>query len=150
MVKGQVATEFFLYAGVFLIIVIATFSIVSSLQANEIQFRESLLAKEVGYSFTDIINLAITSGEGFHYNMTFKKTLLSKQYEIFFDDTHGRLFFTWLGTYGNITNFYSIASYNYKFEGCIDPVKKTVKSNNCQNILSFYNNGSTLFVNQPS
>ncbi len=148
MVKAQVATEFFLYAGVFLIIVIATFAVVSSLQVNEISFRESILSKEVGDSFSDAVALSVRSGEGFRFNMTFKKTLISKRYEVLFDTTNGGLYFTWKGTYSNITNFYPIPIYNYNFVGCASPSKKII-SDNCKNVLSFYNNGSTLFVNQP-
>lgn len=146
--KGQVATEFFLYAGVFLLVIIFSFAIVSSVQGSEIQFRESILSKEAGNSFADTVNLAIRSGEGFHYNLTFRKTLLSRQYEVFFDDANGRLFFIWPGTYGNITNFYTIATYDYRFSGCASG--KTITSSRCKNILALYNNGSTLFVEQPA
>ena len=147
--KAQVATEFFLYAGVFLIIVIFTFGIVSSLQVSEINLRESILSKEVGDSFSDAIVLAVRSGDGFRFNMTFKKTLISKPYEVLFDDANGGMYFTWQGTYGNITNFYPIPLYAYQFTGCTSPSKKII-SNNCKNVLSLYNNGSKLFVNQPS
>jgi len=148
MSNGQVASEFFLYAGVFLLVVIATLSIVSSLQANEISFRESILSREVGDSFADAVVLSVRSGEGFRFNMTFKKTLISKPYEVLFDTTNGGLYFTWKGTYGNITNFYPIPIYNYNFVGCVSPSKKIISSN-CKNVISFYNNGTTLLVNQP-
>lgn len=149
--RAQVASEFFLYAGIFLLVVIFTFSIVSSMQVNEIQFRESILSQEVGDSFADAINLAIRSGEGFSYNMTFKKAVLSKPYEVYFDNAHGRLLFTWPGTYGNITNFYTIATYDYRFFGCIpSPSGNKLVSNACKNVLSLYNNGSTLFIKQLS
>ncbi len=147
--KGQVATEFFLYAGVFLIVVIATYTIVSSMQANEIQYREAFFAREIGQTFSDAVNLAVRSGPGFRYNITLAKTFLGKSYDILFDDQHGRIFFDWTGTYGQSSNFYFIATYDYKYSGCIKSKKLISDAGGCQNILSMYNNGSTLFVEQP-
>ena len=149
LTKAQVATEFFLYAGVFLLIVILTFGLVSFMQESEIQFRESIVAKEVGETFSDAISLAIRSGQGFRYNMTFKKTLLSRNYEVIFDDANGRIFFNWMGTYGEISNLYYIPSYDFRYLSCMSPEKK-LKSDDCKNTLSLYNNGSTLFVEQPA
>ncbi len=158
--KGQVATEFFIYAGVFLIVLIATFGIVSYLQTQEITYREAQLSYEVGSSFAESVNLAIQSGRGFHTNMTFKRTLNGRPYQIEFQPQFNRLFFTITGTYGGITHVYSIIPYDYQFdmlEGgtCIQNdvtyAVYTMPSNagGCRNRLVFYNNGTTLFIDNP-
>ena len=146
--KAQVAAEFFLYAGVFILVIITTFSVVSFLQSSEIQFREATLAKEIGTSFAESVNLAVSSGEGFRYNFTFKVQLFSKPYEIVFDKKNNRMFFNWEGTYGNATNVYPIIAYNYQYVGCASG--GVIISKRCKNMLLLYNDGNTLFIEQPS
>lgn len=146
--KAQVAAEFFLYAGVFILVIITTFSVVSFLQSSEIQFREATLAKEVGTSFAESVNLAVSSGEGFRYNFTFKVQLFSRPYEIVFDKKNNRMFFNWEGTYGNATNVYPIIAYNYQYAGCAS--NGVLVSKRCKNMLLLYNDGNTLFIEQPS
>lgn len=153
MKKGQVATEFILYAGVFLIILIATFGIVSYLQANEIVYQESQLTYEVGAGFAESVNLAIQSGRGFHTNMTFKRTIDGRPYQVEFQPQFARLLFTISSTYGEITHVYPIAPYDYQFSGCIQSgiVQSSQQSGQptCRNRLLFYNNGTTLFIDHP-
>lgn len=158
MHKGQVATEFFIYAGVFLIVVIIAFSATAFIQTQEIQSRESVLAYETGAGFADAINLAVRSGRGFHTNLTFRTRLEGRPYQVLIDPRNGRIIFDWQGTYGQISSLYPIATYDYRYEevnvpagtvGCISDVDRTLVSDRCKNKLVLFNNGSTLFIEQP-
>ncbi len=161
MVRGQVATEFFIYASVFLIVLIVAFSVTAFIQAQEVQRREGILAQETGAGFADAANLAVRSGRGFHANMTFRVNLEGRPYTVEFQPQNGRLLFNWQGTYGPITIAYPLATYNYQFDepppaspGCIEgdgvlASDKAIGGVRCSNRLVFYNDGTTVYVEQP-
>lgn len=148
--KGQVATEFFLYASVFILIVIAAFVSLSYIQTTEIPTREATLAKEVGEDFANAINLAVGAGKGFRYDYSFSKTIIGKKYIIIFDETNSRLAITWQGTYNNFTYAYPLASYDYEFDGCINDGDKKLVSDECKNKIRLFNDGEKLVIIQEA
>lgn len=124
--KGQVATEFFLYSSVFLIIVIATASILYFTQSSEISALEYTVAREVGEKFADSINLVVKGGSGFEYDLLFPKTILGKDYAISFSPSGNFLTLDWAGTsrnsnssFGNSSSLYPIIPSKYFYSGCI-------------------------------
>lgn len=153
--KGQVAIEFFLYTGIFMLITIAGYFVVDFVQSGEIAREEYSHAKELGGGFMDAINLAAVAGDGFSYNFTFPKTSLGKPYIIQFDPKHSQLILTWEGNYGNFSYPYTIPAFDYQFEECIKKVKLPsatvyeLKSNECRNILNIRNDGKRIIITQP-
>jgi len=148
--KGQVATEFLLYSGVFLFVVIAAFSVVSVIQKTEVGRHESQLSKEVGGTFADGLKLAAEGGEGFNYSMTFPKYLIGTPYTIDFSRSQeGLLIMEWDGSYSTISHAYTVPLADYEFYECFqkDGQRVTlVSDDSCENDLSMYNNGDTVRI----
>jgi hypothetical protein len=116
MVRGQVATEFFIYAGVFTILLMAAISTVYFTQGSDIARMEFGLAKETGQSFADAINLAVKGGQGFTYSFYFPKKILDKPY--YLDFKENSMFITWKGQNENFTYVYNLAQYPYDYRLC--------------------------------
>lgn len=159
--KGQVATEFFLYAGVFLFMIIVAFTAITYTQSNELPAKESLIAKEIGESIVERINLAMSAGRGFNDTITFPRVILGRPYTIsFIKDKSGAIGFAileWQSSKGQVSQSYAIANYDYEFDSSGGCIKKTlidanyvISSNKCKNSLMLYNNGSSLSINQES
>lgn len=147
--KGQVATEFFIYAGVFTILLIATVSTVYFTQGSENARMEFGLAKETGQSFADAINLAVRGGQGFTYNFEYSKKILGKPYYI--DFTGSDLYITWKGQNEEFSYVYSIANYDYSHSLCTCPDKnknKRLYSDCGENIIQIVNTGSEIEIKQ--
>jgi len=152
MRKGQVATEFLLYSGVFLFVVIAAFTAVSIIQKTEIGRHESQLAKEMGGSFSDGMTLAVHGGEGFNYTMTFPKYIMGRNYTIDFKAAQegGLVILDWQGSYAMISHAYTVPLYDYEYEGCVEQNDDRLISSECKNEVTFYNTGEKVFVTQRS
>lgn len=159
--RGQVATEFFLYTAVFMFVVIAAFFVVNSIQSTEIPLRENTIAKETGEFFSGSIALAVRAGKGFTYNYTFPRTVLGKPYTLSFSNDSKIMILDWRGRYGSFSQSYNLPPYNYYFpltkSNCIDKDVKSVQTvgdvyilnsskSNCLNVLTLYNDGSRLTV----
>jgi hypothetical protein len=151
--RGQVATEFFLYTSVFLFVVIAAFFIVSQVQSTEIPLRENTLAKETGDFFSSSILLAVKGGAGFTYDYTFPRTILGRPYTMTFSPDDNLMILDWEGRYGNFSHSYSLPDYPYDLSGspttnCIKPNGRfyVFNSSSCTNVLKLHNTGSTLQV----
>ncbi|MBI2079527.1 hypothetical protein HYT84_02085 [Candidatus Micrarchaeota archaeon] len=144
MLKGQVATEFFLYASVFLIIVIGVASTLQFTQSAEITTLEYNLARETGEKFADSLNLVIKGGDGFKHTMLFSKTILSRDYSITFSDNF--LVMEWDGTSGSSSTLYPIITSQYVYTGCIK--NKQLKSSAGDNKLIITNSKGVITVNQ--
>ncbi|MDO8554650.1 MAG: hypothetical protein Q7S22_07620 [Candidatus Micrarchaeota archaeon] len=156
--KGQVAMEFFLYSGVFLFMIIVAFIAITYTQSNELPAKEALIAKEVGESITEQINLAVSADRGFNTTTIFPRVILGRPYKISFvqDKNTQNIRFVileWQSSKGEVSQSYTLAGYNYKFEGCVSPLgtaNPTMVSNTCRNSLMLYNNGSNVIINQES
>lgn len=148
--KGQVATEFMLYTAVFMFVAITAFVIVSQLQSSEIPLQQNTVAKEIGENFVTTFTLAVKGGEGFSYNYTFQKTIFNRPYTIYFTNlSQGHyMILEWEGEYGNFSYPYNVPAYNYKLDpsGCLADQKFV--SNECSNMLMFYNDGENLTISQ--
>jgi hypothetical protein len=118
--KGQIAIEFLIYAGLFMIIAIAVYVLVSFTERGEIGVRESQLANAFGYKFGYAPTVAFKGGEGFDYDISFPAKLDNRPYEVFFIcsveagvrscTTH----VAWQGTYQKYEYVYTIAPAVYK------------------------------------
>lgn len=149
--KGQVATEFFIYSGVFLLLVIAVASIVYLYQSSELSATEYLVAKENGQSFADAINLAVRGGNNFTYVLNFQPVILGSPYVIDFNSTQsdGYLLMTWFGPTGNFTYPYSVSKYIYSFTICGgSQTQNILVSNMGQSSIVLFNDGQSVHIKQ--
>ncbi len=148
MHKGQVATEFFIYAGVFTILLIATITTTHFTQGSDIARMEFGLAKETGQSFADAINLAVKGGQGFTYNFEYSKKILGKPYYV--DFMGKNIFITWNGQNENFTYGYNLANYEYEYDvcQCFKQIKQTLYSDCGIGMLNITNDGSTVLIKQ--
>jgi hypothetical protein len=80
--KGQVAVEFLMYAGLFMIIAIGAYVLTSFTERGEVSLRESQLLSAFGYRFASAPTISYKGGEGFAYDITFPKQLNSRPYNV--------------------------------------------------------------------
>jgi len=147
--RGQVATEFFIYAGVFLILVIAVAVALQFTQSNEIGYFEYSVSKENGQSFPDAVHLALKGGQGFTYVLNFPQRVLGYPYTIYFDGNgdSGRIFMTWFGPRGNFTQVYPTEPFYAEYKIC-EASGSELKSDVGENKLNITNDGSKLLIIQ--
>lgn len=138
--------EFFLYAGVFLFVLLAVFSMATLLQTTEIPAREALAAREQGETMAEALRLAALAGEGFQYNLTFPKKLLGRPYTIDLDDDQRIFVLTWNSSVGQANYIYTLPGYRYRWEGCM--ADRQLISTECRNVLELWNTGEELVVRQ--
>jgi len=155
--RAQVATEFFLYASVFIFVVIAAFLIVSYVQSVEIPSKEYQMTKETGELFANVVTLAVKGGEGFSYNFTFQRTVLGKPYTLYFEPNEKPwMIIEWSSGYGNFSYVYPIPTYNYIYKDCLCPSGGSCKasaaprlvSDKCSGYLLLENNGKDIVLTQ--
>ncbi len=155
--KGQVATEFFLYVAVFMFMVIAAFLIINQVQSSEIPQREATIARDTGELFASSVTLAVKNGNGFTYKYTFPRNVLGNPYTITFSPESQLMILDWEGNYGNFSQPYDIPRYDYNFPagGCIDnsvsdaglPIYVLHSANPaCSDVLTLSNDGTTLTI----
>jgi len=124
--KGQIAVEFLIYAGLFMIIAIAVYVLVSFTERGEMGVRESQLVNAFGYKFGYSPTVAFKGGEGFVYDISFPSKLDNRPYSVVFicmDNADARSCSThviWQGTYQEYEYVYTIAPANYQI-GADDP-----------------------------
>lgn len=156
--KGQVATEFFLYSGVFLTVLLAAYFTVFFIQSTEVSNKESLYVKWFGESFASHANTAMNGQAGFNYTMKFAKNILGKPYKVQFKPAaqgrNGFVFITWAGNNASFT--YTIG--NMKIVNG-DPGQRCIKTysppegvyyeiNPEKGLLNFYNDGDKVILSQ--
>jgi hypothetical protein len=118
--KGQIAVEFLIYAGLFMIIAIAVYVLVSFTERGEMGVRESQLVNAFGYKFGYSPTVAFKGGEGFVYDISFPAKLDNRPYSVVFicmDNAGARSCTThviWQGTYQEYEYVYTIAPANYQ------------------------------------
>ena len=117
--KGQVAIEFLMYAGLFMIIAIAAYVLTSFTERGEVSIRESQLINAFGYKFASSPTIAYKGGEGFVYDISFPKKLEGKDYNVtYICSTSGGerscyIQVAWPGTYQEMNYPYTIAPARY-------------------------------------
>ncbi len=146
--KGQVATEFFIYAGVFTIVLMATITTTYFTQSSDIAKMEYGLAKETGQSFADAINFAVKGGSGFTYKFGYPKKILGTPYYLDFVDS--TMFITWKGQNENFTYAYNLAKYEYRYDfcQCTKEASKTLYSSCGESKIVITNSGSKVMIKQ--
>lgn len=150
MTKGQVSTEFFIYVTVFMFVVIAAFILVNYLQSTEIPAQQNKIVKFTGDEFANAVSLGVKGGTGFTYNYTFPKTIMGIPYRVNFEPAGSNaMIMEWPGPYGNFSFSYTIPAYNYAYggdSGCV--VDRVLVSNECDNVITLSNDGTTLTISQ--
>ncbi len=114
--KGQVAIEFLMYAGLFMIIAIGAYVLTSFTERGEISLRESQLVTAFGYKFATAPTIAYKGGEGFTYDTSFAKSLDGRPYNITYICMHDgscSVLLKWDGTYNTHSYSYVIAPAYY-------------------------------------
>ncbi|MBN2121958.1 hypothetical protein JW721_02785 [Candidatus Micrarchaeota archaeon] len=115
-VKGQVAIEFLMYAGLFMIIAIAAFVLTSFAERGDVGLRESQLLDAFAYRFASAPTIAYKGGEGTVYDISFPKKLDGKGYEVVYvclGDKGCSVQVSWAGSYGEYAYSYVIAPAKY-------------------------------------
>ncbi len=118
--KGQVAVEFLMYAGLFLIIAIAAYVLTTVTERGEVSFRESQMVNAFGYKFASAPTIAYKGGEGFTYDISFPKKLENRAYNVTYvcngiaGDMSCYIQVAWIGTYQEFFYPYVIAPAHYE------------------------------------
>lgn len=137
--KGQIAVEFLIYAGLFMIIAIAVYMLVSFTERGEIGVRESQLVSAFGYKFGYAPTVDFKGGQGFVYDISFPAQLDNRPYNVtYICMSEGGLrscaaHIVWMGTYQQYEYVYTIAPANYQIGydrdfgtwGCLKPLSGT-------------------------
>lgn len=149
--KGQVATEFFAYSGIFLLIVIITAASIYTFQDAEFAYYENRYMIEVGNKFSSAYNLAVSAGEGFTYRMDFPTTILGERYNITFVENKSILI-EWNSPHGPMIYPYPISHFSLEFSGCIEDLSSgsdrrgVLRSEEGNNELVLSNNGEKIIL----
>jgi len=155
--KGQVAVEFLMYAGLFMIIAIAAYVLASFTERGEVSLRESQLITAFGYKFANSPTIAFKGGEGFTYDISFAKKLDGRPYNVTYlcRTTAGEYRCSvqvgWQGTYQPFVYPYTIAPANYVVgsgsSGCLDDSVSSVSDIDAIYFDSEQTNGHLIFKN---
>lgn len=152
--RGQIATEFFAYSGIFLLVVIITASSVFIVQDSEYAYYEHQYMKEVGYKFASAYNLAVSSGKGFTYSFEFQKTLFGAPYNISIVENNS-IVIEWISpSHGEMIYLYPISHFTVESAGCIFETSTAqsgdkvliIDSISGENKLTLYNDGSKITI----
>lgn len=115
--KGQVALEFLVYAGVFLLIAVSAYTLTYFTQRGEVALRESQMFREFGYKFQYAAIVAYRGGEGFTYDLYFPQKIDGKPYGLIFQTNRGTGVSTtktvWNGTSSEYAYLYTIPYATY-------------------------------------
>lgn len=126
--RGQVATEFFIYAGVFLIMVIAATTVIQFSQNSEMANSESIVAKENGQRFADAIHIVQRGGPGFSYMLEYPSNILGYPFLINLGSgaVKDAVYMTWEGPRGNVSFVYRVESFTNAefFDMCNDKIDR--------------------------
>jgi hypothetical protein len=110
--KGQVAIEFLMYAGLFMIIAIAAFVLTTFAERGDVGIRESQLLDAFGYRFASAPTIAYKGGEGLIYDISFSRQLDGRDYSITYiclDSGACSAQVSWTGSFSEYTYSYVIA-----------------------------------------
>lgn len=145
--RAQVATEFLVYTGVFMALVILAFFAVNSTQKSELPMRQNALAKETADGFFSVLSLSVRAGDGFSYSYEYPKSLLGIPYSYRFIRNGDQTFLqmSWAGTYENFTYMNRLPNYRYVVSPeCLE--NGQIISDNCQNKILLKNERGTLTI----
>ncbi len=114
--KGQVALEFLVYAGVFLLIAVAAYALTYFTQRGEVAMRESQMFREFGYKFQYAAIVAYRGGPGFTYDLYFPQNVDGKPFELTYMTAGGssNVKTVWNGTTSEYAYLYPIPLASYE------------------------------------
>ncbi len=114
--KGQVALEFLVYAGVFLLIAVSAYALTYFTEQGEVAARESQMFREFGYRFQYAAIVAYRGGPGFTYDLYFPETIDGKPFGLSYF-TYNRVSSVrtmWNGTSSEYVYLYPIPLASYE------------------------------------
>ncbi len=122
--KGQVAVEFLMYAGLFMLVVMGVYILTTFTEVGEISYRQSQLFNSFGYTFGSAPTVAYKGGTNFTYDIAIPKQLDGKPYNVTYicnDKFEGTTFVArdcyvqvaWQGAYQAYVYPYTIAPAYY-------------------------------------
>ncbi len=152
--KGQIATEFFVYSGIFLAMVIAAYFTIFFIQSSEVSAKESLYVKWFGENFASHANTAMSGQAGFNYTMKFERQILGKPYAVQFkpatDSKKAFVFITW--SWNNATYTYPVANITLLAGECVRTFSPSgeiyYEINTSLASVNFYNDGENVSISQ--
>ena len=114
--KGQVALEFLVYAGVFLLIAVAAYTLTYFTQRGEVAMRESQMFREFGYKFQYAAIVAYRGGPGFTYDLYFPQNIDGKPFDLSYFTYNGvsNVKTVWNGTSSEYAYLYPIPLATYE------------------------------------
>ena len=154
--RGQVATEFFIYSSIFLVIVLAAYFTIFFIQSAEVSNKESLYVKWFGERFASHMATAMSGEYNFNHTMTFDKSILAKPYQLYIKPARGSrngfVFITWSST--NATYAYPIGNMPV-----VNADTRCITSSDLgegqfytispdAGVLNFYNTGNEIIISQ--
>ena len=114
--KGQVALEFLVYAGVFLLIAVSAYTLTYFTQRGEVAMRESQMFREFGYKFQYAAIVAYRGGPGFTYDLYFPQNIDGKPFDLVYMTvgTKSNVKTVWNGTSSEYAYLYPIPFATYE------------------------------------
>ncbi|MFA5049680.1 MAG: hypothetical protein WC501_01600 [Candidatus Micrarchaeia archaeon] len=151
--KGQVATEFFAYSAIFLLLVMIVIVSVFASQDSENAYYENQNVIEIGNRFSSAFNLASSAGKGFKYEFEFPKYVYGIEYNIsFVEGKYASI--EWESKVLPMIYIYPINKFNMENSesagNCIEKNGNVyiIKSTTGENKISFFNNGNEIIIMQ--
>lgn len=128
--KGQVALEFLVYAGVFLLIAVAAYTLTYFTQRGEVAVRESQMFREFGYKFQYAAISAYRGGPGFTYDLYFDRSIDGKPFSLAFVTRGGvsTVNTAWNGTSSEYAYLYPVPNAYYvagEDSGCVEALRES-------------------------
>jgi len=117
--KGQVALEFLVYAGVFLLIAVSAYALTYFNQRGEVAIRESQMFREFGYKFQYAAIVAYRGGPGFTYDLYFPSNIDGKPFQLVYMTVGdvSSVKTVWNGTSSEYAYLYTIPLADYERGG---------------------------------
>lgn len=136
MGKGQIAVEFLMYAGLFMLVVIGAFVLTTFTEKGEVSYRQSQMLHSFGYKFSAAPTVAYKGGVNFTYDAIVPKKLNDKKYNVTYicngdgitqaRDCYAQV--VWEGSYYEYIYPYAIAPAFYEVGDSSQPCLEDVSS----------------------
>jgi uncharacterized protein (UPF0333 family) len=151
--KGQVAVEFFIYVGFFLLVFVVTTTVFINEQAYELKEKELLFVKETAAQFADYVNFAISAGDGYKGTFSFPTKIFEGDYDVKFGK-NGYIYINWTKENEGFDYVYATNSGDYEMAvgagSCVQTEGGTGRVNVDESIGEFtlINDKGVIYINQ--
>lgn len=149
--KGQVAVEFFVYVGFFLLMFVVITMVFVNQQASELNGKEMLFVKETAAGFADYVNFAVAAGDGYSGTFSFPTKILEGDYDVRFGK-NGYIYLNWTKNYERFDYVYPTNSGDYKIaagaRSCVSGDSSEVNITERLGEFTIINDGGKIYINQ--